>query len=197
MRETDRDDGIDNDDNGYVDCDDFDRNDDPAWWSGGDEIQTMASTTTATPTSTATLDRDDDTAVAPVRAGLRRWHDNDGDYVDCDDWDCDDDAACVAPVRARSATMASTTTATPTSTDDWDCDDDAACGGSSESEVWTMASTTTATPVDCDDWTATMTLHAMALGQTGEDEVATISTTMVTHSLTAMTGTATTTQPIR
>ena len=63
------DDDTDNDGDGYVDCDDWDCDDDPACGgsSGGGEGDEIC---------------DDDT-------------DNDGDgYIDCDDWDCDDDPAC-------------------------------------------------------------------------------------------------------
>ena len=110
--ETDCDDGIDNDGDGYLDCADWDCDYDPACGGegGSDDSET---------------DCDD---------GI----DNDSDgYLDCEDWDCDYDPACGGEGGSEESETVCDDGIDNDSDgyldcEDWDCDDDPACADSAE-----------------------------------------------------------------
>ena len=96
------DDGISNDGDPFVDCDDFDCDDDPACGGGG-QVEVC------------------DDGVS-----------NDGDrFVDCDDFDCDGDPACGATGNAEVCDDGVSNDGDRfIDCDDFDCTNDAACPGS-------------------------------------------------------------------
>jgi hypothetical protein len=140
------DDGLDDDGDGYTDCDDWDCDDDPicggsGGGSGGDGEDICDDGVDNDDdgyTDCDDWDCDDD----PICGGsggdgediCDDGVDNDDDgYTDCDDWDCDDDPICGGS-GGDGETICDDGLDDDgdgyTDCDDWDCDDDPVCGGS-------------------------------------------------------------------
>jgi len=131
--ETDCSDGVDNDGNGYTDCDDWDCEDDPECGGsgGGEDSETDCSD------------------------GI----DNDGNgYTDCDDWDCEDDPECGGSGSGGGGDGETDCTDGIdnddngfTDCEDWDCDEDPACAGDPETDCDDGEDNDDDSFIDCDD----------------------------------------------
>ena len=126
------DDGADNDGDGYIDCDDWDCDDDPACGGSGggsgDEVCDDGADNDADGyTDCEDWDCDDDPACEGASGSdevCDDGADNDGDsYIDCDDFDCADDDACAEDCDDGIDNDADGYT----DCDDFYCDEDPAC----------------------------------------------------------------------
>lgn len=78
--------------------------------------------------------------------------DDDDAYIDCDDWDCDADPACVQPRREICDNGISDDGDPYVDCDDWDCDGAPSCGGSGLEHCSNGVSDDGDPFVDCDDF---------------------------------------------
>jgi hypothetical protein len=93
--ETDCDDGLDNDNDGFTDCDDTDCADDPACTPTEDNCDDGVDNDNDGFTDCDDTDCADDPACTPTEDNCDDGVDNDNDgFTDCDDFDCADDPAC-------------------------------------------------------------------------------------------------------